>query len=171
MTLATGNPMTGVTCERVDLPKTNYTLTFEARRTAGNDFFAAATFPVGSSFVTLVNGGWGGSVTGLSLVNGANASENATNHFVKYQNDIWYTFEIQVTDSAIRCLVDGKEVFVLDHADTQLTTRIETRGNQPLGFASYRSAGEIRNIKVKPMTPAEVAEVNARIKTDLIGPC
>ena len=161
--LAIGEPMTGVTSTRADLPKTNYALTYEAKRTEGNDFFAAATFPVGSSFVTLINGGWGGSVTGLSLLNGASAAENATSHFVKYQNDVWYSFTIHVTDRVIRSLVDGKEVFAFDHDGIQLKTRIETRPNEPLGFASYRSSGAIRQVQVRSLTPDEIAQVNARV--------
>ncbi len=164
LTLAAGGPMTGVTSTRADLPKTNYALSFEAKRTDGNDFFAAATFPVGSSFVTLVNGGWGGSVTGLSLINGASVAENATNHFVKYQNDVWYRFTIQVTDRVVRCLVDDREVFALDHADTQLKTRIENRSNEPLGFASYRSSGAIRRVEVVGLNPDQIKEVNARVE-------
>src|SRR5271170_2908797 len=51
-----GGPMTAISCTRSDLPSTDYELTFEAKREVGSDFFAAATFPVGKSFVTLVNG-------------------------------------------------------------------------------------------------------------------
>ena len=163
LALAEGGPITEITSTRADLPRTNYALTFEAKRTAGTDFFAAATFPVGASYVTLVNGGWGGSVTGLSMINGASAAENATNHFVKYQNDVWYAFTIQVTDRVIRCLVDGREVFAFDHEDTQLKTRIEMRANEPLGFAAYRSAGLIKQIRIKPLDAKEVAEANAHI--------
>ncbi len=164
--LSVGSPMTGVTSTRADLPTLDYALSFEAKRTSGNDFFAAATFPVGPSFVTLVNGGWGGSVTGLSLVNGASASENETNHFVKYQDNVWYAFEIQVTARVIRCLVDGAEVFAFDHEGAQLKTRLETRANEPLGFATYRSSSLIRKVQCRPMTPPQVAEANARIKRD-----
>ena len=164
--LAAGEPMTGLACTRGELPKVNYILTYEAKRTAGNDFFAAATFPVGASFVTLVPGGWGGSVTGLSLIDGASAAENSTNHFVKYQNDVWYTFRVEVTARAIRCRVDDREVFTFDHRDAQLKTRLENRANQPLGFASYRSAGQIRRVEVKPLSAAEVAAVDARVDQD-----
>ena len=41
--LAAGDPMTGITTTRKDLPKTDYELTYEAMRTSGGDFFAAAT--------------------------------------------------------------------------------------------------------------------------------
>lgn len=154
-----GGPMTAIVCTRPDLPKTNYELSFEARRVAGEDFFAAATFPVGSSYLTLVNGGWGGSITGLSSINGADASENETNRFVKYKNGTWYRFRVRVTARAVRCLVDDKEIIALHHEDQPLGTRIEVQGCQPLGFASYRSAGEIRAVAIRPLSPAEIAAV------------
>ena len=164
--LGAGNPITAVTSTRASLPTKDYVLTFEARRTAGNDFFAAATFPVRDSFVTLVGGGWGGSVTGLSMIDGASASENVTNHFVKYQNGTWYAFEVAVTGRAIRCRVDGADVFAFDAEDAQITTRLEMRSQRPLGFASYRSAGEVRNVRIRPLAPAEVVEVDAKARRD-----
>jgi hypothetical protein len=158
--LNVGGPMTAVVSNRKDLPTTNYELTFEARRTEGSDFFAAATFPVGPSFLTLVNGGWGGSVTGLSSINGADASENETNRFVKYQDGTWYKFRVQVTDAVVRCRLDDKEIIAVRHEGQQLKTRVEVRGCQPLGFASYRSAGGVRAVQVRPLTAAEVKACN-----------
>ncbi len=155
--LPVGRPMAGITTTRADLPTLDYELSFEARRTAGDDFFAAATFPVGKSFITLVNGGWGGSVTGLSNLNGSNASENETTRFVKYQNGTWYRFRVRVTARVIRAWVDARELFAVEHEDVQVNTRIETRANQPLGFATWKSAGAVRAITVRPLTPAEVA--------------
>ena len=57
---ARGAVPSGITSTRKDLPTTNYELSFEAQRLDGFDFFAAATFPVGKSHATFVNGGWGG---------------------------------------------------------------------------------------------------------------
>src|SRR3954469_2783112 len=74
--MAEGRPMTGITTTRKDLPRTDYELSYEAMRFEGSDFFAAATFRVGDSYLTLVNGGWGGNVTGLSSLDGMDASEN-----------------------------------------------------------------------------------------------
>lgn len=148
--------MTGVTSTRADLPRLDYELTFEARKVEGDDFFAAATFPVGDAFVTLVNGGWGGSVTGLSSLNGADASENETTRFVDYKPGTWYRFRVRVTASSIRCRIDDAEVVAVRHAGRQLKTRIEVRGNQPLGFAAYETVGAVRAVAVRKLTPAEV---------------
>lgn len=155
-----GNPMTGVTYDRDGLPTTNYELSYEAMRLEGKDFFAAATFPVGKSFITLVNGGWGGSVTGLSSLNGADASENETNQYVEYKDKTWYRFRVRVTDKVIRCWIDEKAIVAVVHQDVEVKTRLETRANQPLGFATWQTAGAVRKIAVRPLTPKEVAEVD-----------
>jgi hypothetical protein len=155
--LEKGRAMSGITATRRDMPTVDYELTYEARRLAGSDFFAAATFPVGKSYITLVNGGWGGSVTGLSSLNGADASENETGTYFKYENKKWYKFRVRVTAKTIRASVDNKEVVSVDYRDRQVGTRIETRANQPLGFATWESSGALRSIEMRRLTPEEIA--------------
>jgi hypothetical protein len=155
--LAAGAPMTGITTTRKDLPRTDYELTYEAMRTAGGDFFAAATFPVGDSCITLVNGGWGGFVTGLSSLNGMDASENETTRTIKYENGKWYRFRVRVTADVIRCWVDDKEVIAVEHKEKHVRTRVEVRANEPLGFATWKTGGALRKIEVRPLSAAEVA--------------
>jgi hypothetical protein len=156
----TGGSMTGITTTRKDLPTTNYELRYEAKRLAGNDFFAAATFPVGSSHITLVNGGWGGNVTGLSSLDGADASENETSQFFEFQNKTWYRFRVRVTGEMIRCWINDKEIVAVNHKDRQVGTRIETRANEPLGFATWETAGAVRSIEIQRLTPLEIAATN-----------
>ena len=57
--------LTGITWTG-EFPKSGYEIRFEAARLEGNDFFAGITFPVKDSFCSWINGGWGGSVVGLS---------------------------------------------------------------------------------------------------------
>jgi hypothetical protein len=158
--LRDGGSMTGITSTRTDLPTTNYELRYEAMRLSGNDFFAAATFPVGKSHATLVNGGWGGTVTGLSSLDGADASENETGHFRKFQDQRWYKFRIRVTDKVIRCWIDDEEAVTVDHSDRQVGTRIEVNRNKPLGFATWHTSGAVRGIEIRRLSPAEVAETD-----------
>jgi hypothetical protein len=156
--LGAGRSMTGITTTRADLPTTNYELTYEAARRDGHDFFAAATFPVAKSHITLVNGGWGGNVTGLSSLDGQDASENETTAFVKYENGKTYRFRVWVTAKFIRCWVDAMEVVAISIEDRKVDTRIETDANKPLGFATYESTGILRKIQLRRLTPAEVAQ-------------
>ncbi|WP_165227141.1 3-keto-disaccharide hydrolase [Aquisphaera insulae] len=156
--LSTGQAMTGITTTLKDLPKTDYELSYEAMKLSGQDFFAAATFPVGDAFITFVNGGWGGNVTGLSSLDGQDASENETTRSFRYAEKTWYKFRVRVTGTTIRTWIDGKEMAAVRYKGRRVNTRIETRRNQPLGFASYETAGAIRNVEVRPLTPAEVTQ-------------
>jgi hypothetical protein len=158
--MSAGRSMSGITSTRPDLPTTNYELSYEAMRIGGHDFFAAATFPVGNSFITLVNGGWGGSVTGLSSLDGMDASENETTRSVRYQDKTWYKFRVRVTVKMIRCSIDGKEIVAVNHRDRRVGTRIESRRSQPLGFATWETTGAVRNVKIRPLAAAEVDEVD-----------
>jgi hypothetical protein len=158
--MAAGQSMTGITSTRKDLPTTDYELSYEAMRLSGHDFFAAATFPVGASFITLVNGGWGGSVTGLSSLDGIDASENETTQSVTYKEKTWYRFRVRVTGEVIRGWIDEKLIVAVNYQGRRVGTRIEVRRNQPLGFATWETTGALREVKIRPLTPVEVAEVN-----------
>lgn len=63
--LDAGKPGTGVNY-RGPVPRMNYSLSAEARRTSGDDFFYGLTFPIDDEHASLIIGGWGGGVTGIS---------------------------------------------------------------------------------------------------------
>jgi hypothetical protein len=161
--MSVGREMTGITSTRKVLPKLDYELIYEARRLSGEDFFAAATFPVGDSYLTLVNGGWGGHITGLSSLDGMDASQNETGRSVKFENKKWYKFRVHVTGKKIRCWVDDMDIVAVIHEERRVGTRMESRSSQPLGFATWNTAGAVRNIEIRKLTRAEVEAAN---KTD-----
>lgn len=145
LSLGRGNPMTGVTTSRKDLPATDFEISFEARRLDGDDFFAALTFPVGTGFLTFVNGGWSGNITGLSSIDGADASENETSCLIKFENEVWYQMKVRVQAEQVQCFVNDKKVVDFDGTGRSLKTRVESRPSQPLGFACFDCSSEIRN--------------------------
>ncbi len=98
-----GNPMSGVTWTG-DLPKMDYELTLEGKRVEGNDFYATTTFPVGDSHCSFVVGGWGGTVIGLSSIDGYDASDNQTNRTMSFKTNQWYRIRIRVTKNKIEDL-------------------------------------------------------------------
>jgi hypothetical protein len=157
-----GRALTGITTTRDDLPTLDYELTYEAKRLDGRDFFAAATFPVGRKFLTLVNGGWGGTVTGLSSLDGADASENETMTSPRYENGRWYRFRVWVTKDRVLAWIDDKPVIDVTHKGRDLRTRLEVRANQPLGFATWESTGAVRAIAVRPLAEEEIAALPAK---------
>jgi Domain of Unknown Function (DUF1080) len=158
--MSVGGEMTGITSTGKDLPKLDYELIYEARRLSGDDFFAAATFPVGDSYLTLVNGGWGGHITGLSSLDGMDASQNETGRSVKFDDKRWYKFRVRVTSKMIRCWIDDKEIVAVNYEDRRVGTRLETRPSQPLGFATWNTAGAVRKIEIRMLTSAEVLANN-----------
>ena len=144
--------MTGVTYTG-DLPKTNYEIRFEGVRLKGNDFFASLTFPVGNAFATWVTGGWGGDIVGVSSIDGWDASENETRAYFTFENGRWYKLRLQVADDRIRAWIDDQPVVNVAIGGRAISLRHgEIKLSAPLGFASYATAGAIRNIEYRVIT-------------------
>lgn len=157
--LEKGSKMTGLTYNGKDFPKMNYEVSLESKRVDGRDFFCTTTFPVGDSFCSFVVGGWGGSVTGLSSIDGIDASENQTGQGIEYKNDQWYKIRIRVTDKRVETWVDKEQTVDLDTTDVKLSIRIECNVSTPFGIASYDTVGAVKDIKVRNLSPAEIKEV------------
>src|SRR3954453_2633344 len=64
--LETGRGLTGSTWAGPGVPTPNDELPLQGMRVEGGAFFAGVTFPVAASFCSLILGGWGGSVIGMS---------------------------------------------------------------------------------------------------------
>ena len=70
-------------------PRDSYELTLEARRVDGNDFFCGLTFPVGDECCSLILGGWGGSITGLSSIDGEMVvDQDIENRRISVRNEV-----------------------------------------------------------------------------------
>ena len=105
-----GLVITGVTyTNKTVLPKTNYEIEYEAKKLNGTDFFGLLTFPVGDAHASLVTGGWGGAVTGISSINSMDASENNTTVYLKFNKDHWYKFRLSVTPDNLSVWMTPKE--------------------------------------------------------------
>lgn len=157
--LEKGTKMTGLTYDGKDFPKMNYEVSLESKRIDGRDFFCTTTFPVGDSFCSFVVGGWGGSVTGLSSIDGIDASENQTGQGIEYKNDQWYKIRIRVTDKRVETWIDKEQTVDLDTSDVKLGIRIECNVSTPFGIASYDTVGAVKDIKVRNLSAAEIKEI------------
>jgi hypothetical protein len=146
-----GNPLTGVTWAGEPLPKVNYEVELEARRMAGSDFFCALTFPIKDAHASLVLGGWGGSLIGISSINGFDASENDTTDYFRFEKDRWYKIRLQVTDTHLRAWIDDKPIVDFEHADCKMSVRIEVEPSKPFGIATYETQGAIRNLRLRTL--------------------
>lgn len=145
--LGMGDGCTGITWKK-DFPVINYKVTLEAMRVQGNDFFCGMTFPVGMDACSLIIGGWGGNVTGLSSIDNKDASENETTTLQKYEKGRWYGVCLIVTNDSIKATVDDRPVvkFALD--DRKMSIRPEVQLSRPFGIASWNTTAALRNIRV-----------------------
>lgn len=149
--LSAGDDLTGITWNGPALPTTNYEIALEAMRIEGSDFFAGVTFPVDDSFCTLVVGGWGGSIVGLSSIDGVDASENQTTRSIIFEDKRWYRIRIRVTPAKIEAWLDDNQIVNQIITGRDIYTRIEVDASQPLGVASWRTKAAIRDLRHRPL--------------------
>ena len=136
----------------VTLPLRDYVLSYEACRAAGSDFFGTVTFPVlkPDQHLTLVLGGWGGGLVGLSNIDHLDASENATRSEMTFNNDVWYAVRIEVSVDEIFVTIDNKPMVRAVIRGRHLGLRPGDIDHcLPLGFATWRTQGQIRNITLQ----------------------
>ena len=147
--LDTGRSLTGITWPGGQLPKTNYEIVMQAMRVDGRDFFAGITFPVADSFCSLILGGWGGSVVGLSSINFMDASENETSQSIEFENGRWYNVRIRVTPQKIQAWLDDRQIIDQELKDNRISVRMEVEPSKPLGEATWKTKGALRDIRLR----------------------
>ncbi len=153
ITLDAGQPMTGARLEgwqSAKMPRSRYAIEYEAMRVEGNDFFGTVTFPVNDSHVTLIIGGWGGTLVGISSIDDMDASENNTRGNAYFKNNEWHKVRIEVRDDDLRAWINDK-----------LFVNVSTKGHKlglrpgdiekciPFGFASHATQARVRGVIVR----------------------
>jgi hypothetical protein len=146
--LGMGEGCTGITWKD-DFPRINYEVALEAKRVEGYDFFCGMTFPVQDNPCTLIVGGWGGMVVGLSSIDGLDASENSTTFTRSFTKGRWYHIQLLVTTDSIQAWIDGKKVVNFEIGDHKLSIRPEVELSQPFGISSWYTTAALRNIQLK----------------------
>ncbi len=140
--------MTGVTWTN-EIPRMNYEISLDAMRVEGSDFFCGLTFPVGSDPCSLIVGGWGGGVVGLSSLDGEDAANNETTQYMNFESGRWYHIRLQVTTNAIKAWIDNDEIIDVDTTGRQISIRAEVEPSKPLGIASWSTAAALRDIRIR----------------------
>ncbi len=143
-----GSEMTGVTWAGRVL-KDDYEIELDAQRVDGTDFFCALTFPVKEDPCTLVCGGWGGGVVGLSSINGMDASENATSSYREFKKGQWYSIRVKVAGGRIQAWIGEEQVVDFEIRDQKISIRSEVELSKPLGVATWCTTGALKNIRMR----------------------
>jgi hypothetical protein len=139
-------------------PKKDYELAFECQRVKGSDFFCAMTFPVGDTGLTLILGGWGGWVIGLSNIDGYRAVDNETCQAAEFKNDVWYRVRMKVTEPKIDVWLDEKHIIELKTEKRKLEVDWVMEPCQPLGVSTWYTTGALRKIRYRPIEAGAAVE-------------
>ena len=148
--LSMGQPLTGVVVkDGSKLPKDNYEISLQAMKRKGDDFFCCLTFPIRESHASFVVGGWGGSIVGLSSIDGQDASENETTNFETLDKNKWYHVRVRVAGGKVECWLNDRPLVDVDLKDKRLSTRIEVDPSKPLGICCFNVEAALKDIKLR----------------------
>lgn len=146
MHLDLGSPMTGVTLT-AEPPSGCYELELTAARVEGVDFFCGLTFPVGDTHLSLILGGWGGSVCGLSNLDGDDAAHNSTRKLQRFELGRDYIVKVIVHEDRVTVHLDGQPLCETSRVGQELSLRPEVTICRPLGIASFATRARIRGVR------------------------
>jgi hypothetical protein len=155
--LPMGDPFTGVSYTN-SFPKVNYEIALEAMRVMGTDFFCGLTVPVRDSHCSLILGGWGGSLVGISSLDSMDASENETTKFKQFENGKWHRIRLRVTEKKIEGWIGDEKLVDVSIEGRKIALRPgEIERCAPLGIAAWQTTAMVREIKYRrvegPETP------------------
>ena len=144
-----GIALTGMHWIGDELPRVNYEIHWQAKKVMGTDFFGSLTFPYLKNHATLILGGWGGALVGISSIDGFDASENETATAHLFKQNQWYSCRLRVTASHFKFWVDQEKLINVEVIDRDISMRSgEIELSTPLGFSTYDTTGHIRNVRL-----------------------
>lgn len=151
---ARGKPLAGMVYTNA-VPTMNYEVSLEAMRVEGSDFFIGLTLPIEKSFFTVIIGGWGGNLCGISSFDYDDASQNPWSESVTFENNRWYTLRVRITPGVLQIFLND----TLYHARIEFddATRFSLRPGEiekskPFGLTTYETKARWRNLRIEPIT-------------------
>lgn len=147
--------MTGITWQGPVL-RMNYEITCLASPLEGADFFCGLTFPYEDSSCSLIVGGWGGSLIGISSFDDMDASNNETTRFINFEEGEWYRIRVRVTDNRIDVWIDDELIIESRPDGRKVSVRAEMDLSQPLGIAAWNTKSGLRDIRMRKVAPLDI---------------
>jgi hypothetical protein len=148
--IAMGDDLAGINWTNGPLPKTDYEISLDTVKVAGGDFFCGLTFPVADSSCSLIVGGWGGGIVGLSSLDGQDASENETTRAIYLETGHWYHVVLRVTPKKIEAWLDKEKVVDVSIVGRKVALRPGAIYlSEPLGVATYSTTAELKDFKLR----------------------
>jgi hypothetical protein len=154
--LGTGVMLTGIVYTN-PVPKVDYEVEFEAMKIDGYDFFCGLTFPVKESHCSLIVGGWGGGLVGLSSIDDYDASENETTKFMGFEKNRWYRIRLRVSEPKIEAWIDDESVVDVSIVGRKIGLRAgEIEMSVPFGIAAWQTSTALRNLRLRAVPPPDL---------------
>ena len=146
-----GKPLTGIAYTN-SFPTMSYEVKMEALRKEGGDFFVAMTLPIETNACTVVIGGWGGGLCGISSIDYMDAAENPYSSGVALTNNVWYTLRVRVTPGLLEVFLNDTlytaKVTFESSSTFSLRAGSDIDKTLPFGLATYATCGLWRNLTV-----------------------
>lgn len=149
--LTHGEPLTGVTWQGEPPATMNYEIELDAQRVDGSDFFCGLTFPVDKTCASLIVGGWGGSLCGISSLDDNDAANNETTQIKELRNKQWYHIRMRVEPKRLQAWLNDEQIVNVNTEDRKIGVRFEVEPSKPLGIASFQSTAAIKNIRLRKL--------------------
>lgn len=146
-----GEPAAGIVRDGEPPARMNYEIELEAMRNEGHDFFCGLTFPVNKDPCTLICGGWGGGLVGLSSIDDLDASENQTATVREFKEKTWYKIRLRVTKTHITAWINNEQVIEQELAGRKISIRNEVEPCVPLGISTWHTGSAIRNFRLRKL--------------------
>ena len=147
-------------------PKVNYEVELDAKKIDGNDFFCGLTVPVADSFATLVLGGWGGTLCGISSIDGSDAAGNETAINLSFKKNQWYHIRFRIFENRLMAWVDKLNIIDVDTTNRAISLRAEVEPSKPFGLSTYQTSGAFKNIQIRNLTAKEIEEGKQKPKKE-----
>ncbi len=151
MRIGPGEPAAGIVWDGEPPARMNYEIELEAMRTEGHDFFCGLTFPVNKDCCTLICGGWGGTLVGLSSIDDLDASENQTAKIKEFKEKTWYKIRLRVTKTHITTWIDNEPVIEQELEGRKISIRVEVEPCVPFGLSTWYTGSAIRNFRIRKL--------------------
>lgn len=149
-----GIALTGIHWIGEKVPRCNYEISWSAKKVSGTDFFGSLTFPYLNEHATLVLGGWGGALVGISCLDGFDASENQTATAHLFNTNQWYRCVLRVTETHFKFWVDQEKLIDCDIQGRTISMRTgEIELSKPLGFSTFDTTGLIKDVRLSSLVP------------------
>jgi hypothetical protein len=110
---------------------------------------------VGESFCSLIVGGWGGALVGISSFDSMDASENETTKYVTFKQAHWYRIRMRVTQDRIEAWIDQEKLIDVNTKGKRISLRPgEIELSKPFGIACWQTTAALRQLKVRHVEQA-----------------